>query len=119
MLKFTGSSGSPSAGASRNTSRAPVQKNPVNKGKGPASSSNPPVQRKKKAVASKPSSKKRKSTSSSERLNYSKMHAVDYSQLRQRDWYLSARDTSLDDRSFGCQAQEHIFVEANSTNAPI
>ena len=82
MLKFTGYSGSPSAGASRNTSRAPVHKTPVNKGKGPASSSNPPVQRKKKTVVSKPSSKKRKNAPIPQRQNYSKMNSVEYSQLR-------------------------------------
>jgi hypothetical protein len=105
MIKFTGSGGSESAGGSRHTARAPVSKQSVNKGKGLAS------QRKKKGVASKPSSKKRKSTSSSDRQNYAKMNAVDYSQLRQGDWYLSARDTSLDDHSFWCQAQEHILVD--------
>jgi hypothetical protein len=45
------------------------------------------------------------------RINYETMNSVEYSALRQLDWYSEARDEELEDTHFWCVAQKGIYED--------
>jgi hypothetical protein len=44
-------------------------------------------------------------------VNYDTMNSIEYSALRQLDWYTEARDEELDDTRFWCVAQKGIYED--------
>jgi hypothetical protein len=45
------------------------------------------------------------------RINYDAMNSVEYSALRQLDWFSEARDKELEDTRFWCFAQQCIYED--------